>query len=113
MSISISSTDEIEINLLPGTVEEEVMQNIWFILSSLEFDCPLERELGLNGSFIDKPIEVSKALLTADIYDKVEKFEPRAEIVEISFDIDYDTGKITPTVEVEIDGEYDNEEYTE
>lgn len=113
MNYTIDTTENQPINLEPVTVEEEVIQNLWFLYSSLEYDVPLDRELGLNATYIDKPIETAKALATTDIYDKTEEYEPRAEIVNIDFKADYESGVLKPIVEVVINDEYDNEEYTE
>ena len=52
-------------------------------------------------------------MATTDIYDKTEEYEPRAEIVNIDFKADYESGVLKPIVEVVINDEYDNEEYTE
>lgn len=112
----IDTTEKVDINLTPETVEEEVMQNLWFLYSSIEYDVPLDRALGLNATFIDKPIETAKALATTDIYEKTEKYEPRAEIQNISFSVvedEYKNGILKPIVEVAINGEYDNEDDTE
>lgn len=113
MNYTIDTTENQPINLEPATVEEEVIQNLWFLYSSLEYDVPLDRELGLNATYIDKPIEAAKALATTDIYDKTEEYEPRAEITNIDFKADYERGILKPIVEVEINGEYEKEEYTE
>ena len=85
------------------------------LLSSIEYDIPLNREFGLNAAYIDKPITTATALATADIYDKIGEYEPRAEIVSIEFTTDYKRGILKPKVEVEVNGEYDeyDEEYTE
>ncbi len=112
MDYIIDTTKENEINLAPATVYEEVIQNLYFLYSSTEHDVPLDRELGLDGTYIDRPIETAKALITADIYDKTEEYEPRAEIVSIEFKADYERGVLKPIVEVEINGGYENEEYT-
>lgn len=98
-----------EINLFPGTVEEEVLQNLWILYSSLECDVPLDRGLGLNAECTDRPFEVAKALVQAEIYDKTEQYEPRAEVINISFSEsnnmeDYMQGRLKPVVEVEING---------
>lgn len=49
MGYVIDTTEKENINLAPGTVEEEVIQNLWFLYSSLEYDVPLDRALGLNA----------------------------------------------------------------
>jgi hypothetical protein len=111
MSFTIDTTQEQPISLAPQTIYEEVIQNVWFLLSSIEYDIPLNREFGLNAAYIDKPITTA----TADIYDKIGEYEPRAEIVSIEFTTDYERGILKPKVEVEVNGEYDeyDEEYTE
>ena len=111
MSYKIDTAKSSQINIEPKTVYEEVLQNLWFLYSSIEYDVPLDRALGLNATAIDKPIETARALAITDIYDKTEKYEPRAEIVNIEFTVDHEKGVLKPIVEVEINGEYDNEEY--
>ncbi len=100
------------INFVPVTIEEEIIQNLYFLYSSLEYDIPLDRALGLNATYIDKPIKAAKALITTDIYDKTMAYEPRATIVKIDFKTDYERGILKPIVEVDIDGEY-NKKYTQ
>lgn len=115
MSYIIDTAENIEINFNPETVEEEILQNLWLLYSSLENDVPLDRELGLNVTYVDRPIETAKALLQSDIYDKTERYEPRASVVNILFSDnaeEYMKGKLKPIVEVEIHGDYDNEKYT-
>ena len=70
MNYTVDTTENQPINLEPVTVEEEVIQNLWFLYSSLEYDVPLDLS-------------------------------------------DYERGILKPIVEVEINGEYENEEYTE
>lgn len=53
MSFTIDTAQEQPINLAPQTLYEEVIQNVWFLLSSLEYDIPLNREFGLNAAYID------------------------------------------------------------
>ena len=113
MTYTVDTAKESGINIAPKTVYEEVIQNLYFLYSSTEYDIPLDRGLGLTPKYIDKPIETAKALAAADIYDKTEEYEPRAEIVNIGFKADYESGVLKPIVEVAINDEYDNEEYTE
>ena len=79
MSVKINSTEKIELSINPTTIEEEVVQNLWLLYSSLEYDCPLDMELGLKATYIDRPLDVATALATADIYEKTEKYEPTSD----------------------------------
>lgn len=112
MSIVIDTTEQIELKINPETVVDEVLQNLWFLYSSIEYDVPLNRAFGLNATYLDKPIETAKALAMSDIFEKTELYEPRAEIVDITFKVDYERGIIKPIVEVRINEEYNEEEYT-
>lgn len=112
MNYTIDTIQNNPINLEPKTVYEEVVQNLWFLYSSMEYDIPLDRSLGLKGNYIDKPIDTAKALIITDIYDKTEKYEPRAEIVNIDFTTDYENGVLSPKVEVKINAEYENKGYS-
>ncbi len=108
MAYIVDTSSRQEINLHPETVEEEVLQNLWMLYSSLECGVPLDRGLGLAAGYTDRPPGVAEALLQAEIYDKTEKYEPRAEVVNISFadtsGKDYTGGILKPVVEVEING---------
>lgn len=112
MVYSVSAIEEKEITIKPENVIEEILQNVWVILNTLEYDCPLIRGLGLNASFVDKPIEAAQALCVADIYDKIELYEPRAEVLEVTFKDNHHTGKVYAIVEVEIHAN-SREEYSE
>lgn len=112
MSYTLSAAEERGINFRPESVVEEVLQNVWFILNTMEYDCPLARGLGLNPGFIDRPIETAQALSVADVFDKIETYEPRAEVLGVTFESSHAAGRIYAKVEVNINGDYDSEEYT-
>ena len=68
MSYTVSAAEERGINFRPESTVEEVLQNVWFILNTMEYDCPLARGLGLDPEFIDRPIETAQALSVADVF---------------------------------------------
>lgn len=115
MSYMVTAYETKIVNLAPETVTEEVLQNVATIISTPKFTVPLDRKLGLMSSVIDRPIPIAKALIIGEIMDAIEEYEPRAEIVEITFLDDGETeetaagremrGKIVPRVEVNIIGE--------
>ena len=85
-----------------GTVES-ILQNVAAILSTRQQSVPLYRGFGLPMNFIDKPIGAAKAIMAAEIAGAIRKFEPRASVAGISFEIDEAApGRLVPTVEVEI-----------
>lgn len=93
-----------EINYAPASVVLEVLQNVKTLLNTKKYTIVLDRNFGIDNSFIDKPIETAKALFRVSIIEAIRKYEPRAEVLSIEFrnsndDLSY---KITPVVEVKI-----------
>ena len=79
-----------------------VLQNVGIILSTFEGTVPLYRDFGISPTYMHKPMPTAKALLRAEIKEKVERYEPRVSVMSITFD---ETGNcLIPTLEVEILG---------
>lgn len=105
MNYIVTAYEKKEINLAPETVEEEILQNIIMILSTPRFSVPLDREFGLSQRFVDKPIPIAKTIGVAEVLDAIEKYEPRVEVLEVTFKEgpeDGMHGKLIPQVEVKI-----------
>lgn len=106
MNYIISTKDLGSITLNETDTVKSVLQNIRIILSTRQFSVPLYREFGLPMQFLDKPIPVAKALLIAEIRDAITEFEPRANMLNVTVEIDENApGKVHATVEVEIKDE--------
>jgi phage baseplate assembly protein W len=82
---------------------KDVLQNVRDILATPEGSVPYFREFGIDMSFIDKPQPVARALLIATVTEKIQQFEPRAEVRSVTFsNDDSNLGRLIPAVEVEI-----------
>jgi len=46
-----------EVNLFPQTVIEEILQNVSVLLTTVVGSVPLDRNLGINATFIDVPAQ--------------------------------------------------------
>lgn len=90
-----------EIDLAPGNVYQEVLQNVAVILDLIEKSCPMFRDGGLPGQLIGRPLPVVENILVGKIYDQIEEFEPRADIAGIRFEEDARTGRMIPIIELE------------
>lgn len=103
MSYMVSSQNMDSVTLNEGDTVKSVLQNIAIILKTRQQSVPLYRDFGLPMQFIDKPIPVAKAMLIAEIQDAVAKYEPRATVLNVTFEVDDNVpGKLIPTVEVEV-----------
>ena len=75
------------------------LQNVAIILSTLEGTVPLYRDFGISSEYVHMPIPAAKALLRAEIKEKVERYEPRVSVIGVTFE---ETGNgLIPTLEVE------------
>lgn len=103
MSYKVKAADLEAVRLNETDTVKSVIQNIAIILSTPKGTCPQYRDFGLDQSFLDKPIPVARTLMYSKIKEAVEEFEPRAEVVNVTFDVDPAIpGKLIPTVEVNI-----------
>lgn len=90
-----------KINFSPQTALEEVLQNVNMIISTPKFTVPLDRNFGLSQRFIDMPLPAAQAVFIAEIIDAITEYEPRAEVVAVTFEQDKAVpGRLLPVVEV-------------
>lgn len=92
------------INWNTDTVEAEVTQNIATLLNTISYTVPYDRTLGLNPDFLDETTEIAKAKLTAQVVELIRQREPRAEVKQVTYEVDNIEGRLVPTVEVAING---------
>lgn len=82
----------------PETVRDEVAQNVMTILLVLRGSQPLFRELGVSSRLVDRPMHLLETEMAVELFDQVEKFEPRAAVKEIHFRYEPLLGTAIPTV---------------
>ncbi len=103
MSYTISATDLKSIQFNEKNELNAVLQNIAVILSTPMGTVALYRDFGLDWSFLDKPTPVAKVLMVAPVREAIQRWEPRATVLDVSFSEDpAQPGVLIPTVEVDI-----------
>lgn len=104
MSYIVSATDLKAVRFNEKNELDAVLQNIAVILSTPMGTVPLYRDFGLDWSFLDKPTPVAKVLMVAPVREAIQRWEPRATVLDVSFSEDpAQPGILIPTVEVDID----------
>lgn len=63
-----------------------IFQNIRMIIRTLSFSVPLDRAFAHDARYIDSPAPVETARLTSQLWDAIEKYEPRVEVDSIDFE---------------------------
>ena len=99
--VVITGNERQKINFAPETTAEEIVQNVRTILTTIKYQIPLDREFGIDGDPVDKPMPQAQALITSEIIRQVRRYEPRAVINSITFTGELN-GKLIPRVEVTI-----------
>lgn len=92
------------IDFLPKTTEDEIIQNVRNIIVTALDSVPYARSLGM-GEVLDRPILTAKAQLSAVLTIAIMDGEPRAEVVSVSFNetaADAADGRIIPVVRVRL-----------
>ena len=83
-----------------------ILQNVRMILATRKGSVPHFRDYGVSWEYVDRPINVAKAMLCASAKEAVEAFEPRVTVVGVSAEADENNpGRLIPIVEVEINDE--------
>ena len=101
MTYEISGGETPPLNLAPATLAEEVVQNVRMIISTVKYSVPMDREFGIEGAILNRPVNVAKAHLTNEMFRAVRRYEPRAEITDINFDGD-ESGQLTPRIKIRV-----------
>lgn len=90
------------INFAPSTMVAEVLQNVSTIISTLRFTVPMSREFGVDYSLLDSPLPVAKAQASAQIISAIQQREPRAKVLEVTYEGDGAEGILIPHVRIDI-----------
>jgi phage baseplate assembly protein W len=96
------TTQPREIIFSPSSTIEEILQNVYTILTTMIFTVPLFREFALDASIIDDPIPIAKARLVSEVIEKVQMYENRVIVEEVIFNDDFMEGRIEPAVRIRL-----------
>lgn len=102
MDAVIKENKNIIYNPMPATVYEEVIQNLTFLLNTPKYSIPLDRGFGLGLDYTDKPQALAIQGMTAELYEVIQDYEPRATVKNITFEEVTETGTMKPRIEVSI-----------
>jgi phage baseplate assembly protein W len=95
-------------NFAPTGTVEEVLQNVRTLIMTEKYSVPLDRDLGIDAAFLDRPAPDAMARLRVRMNEEIHRYEPRAKVKIIEFRQYADgtalSGKFYPVAHVEIRG---------
>lgn len=65
--------------------QEDILRCVRNIILTPAGSVPLDRDFGIDQSFLGYPIDAAKNLLAVEIIEKIEKYEPRVSVLEVDF----------------------------
>lgn len=86
----------------PADTGQEIAQNVRVITTTRRGTQPLDRELGIDGRYIDAAGTRGRALLAADILDTLPRQEPRVGVKSVDFTGQPDAGEYSPVIDYEV-----------
>lgn len=90
-----------EVNIMPASELEEIIQNVQMIVSTMRGTVPLDRAFGIDTRWLDEPTNVVQARAVGEITSAVNKQEPRARVQKVFFTGELD-GSTNITVRIEV-----------
>ena len=101
----VMPTDSGALTLGASETVRSVLQSVSLILSTPKGSVPMYRDFGLNTEFLDLPAPIAEVRMVSEIREAIGRWEPRATVTDVSFVRDTLSGRLIPTVEVEINSE--------
>lgn len=75
------------------TDPEDILRCLRNLLMTPAGTVPLDRDFGIDQSFMEYPLDVAQSLLAVEIIDKVDRYEPRISVTDV---------ELTPDMEGQI-----------
>jgi hypothetical protein len=81
----------------------EIYRNLQVLYGTVAGEQALDRDFGIDGAAIDFPSETAQELLAAEYVRKTRKYEPRANVMSVSWkENNGSEGFLRPKVVIEI-----------
>jgi len=107
--LTILGIERSQINWFPQNIIEEIIQNVAVLLVTIVGSVPLDRNLGLDATFIDEPSPRGMMKFRIFAIETIQQYEPRVEITEVDFirrPNEASDGRLYPRIKVRILDEY-------
>lgn len=101
MEFEVSASLE-GVDFAPPSEAAEILQNVRTIITTPKYSVPLNREFGVTAAWLDEPLPVAQARLTAEIITAVQQWEPRVRVTQVTYETDPAQGVLRPKVRVRL-----------
>lgn len=77
---------------------EDILRCLETLYSTRKGSQPLDRNLGLDWSFIDKPLPVAQQEYAFEVIKKTKEYEPRVNVQDVTYEFDEINGQMKPVI---------------
>lgn len=82
-------------------LDEDIVQSLNTLYTTRAGTVPLDRDFGIIADFVGETIPIFQNQYAVEIMMKTEKYEPRVFVRQVTFEVDSDSGVITPIIQLE------------
>lgn len=86
MVYTVRSDIGASITLMENDPASSILQNIYLLLNTRKGTVPFMRDFGLPMEYKDKPLQLAKTILTAEVIEAVSIYEPRVKSIKMSLE---------------------------
>ena len=83
MIYTVRSDEAHTISFLENDLVSSVQQNIYLLLTTRKGTVPFMRDFGLSMEYKDKPLQLAKTILAAEVIEAVSIYEPRVKNIKM------------------------------
>jgi len=85
-----------------GSLRKELMDQLALLLSTPVGTVVLDRDFGIDFSFVDMPLPIAQTMLAAELAEKIEKYIPQLTLREVILTYADTDGNLNVKVVVDI-----------
>lgn len=78
--------------------QEDISRCLRTLYATRKGSQPLDRNFGLDWSFIDKPLPVAQQEYAFEVIKKTREYEPRVKVKEVTYIYDENKGLMRPVI---------------
>lgn len=97
---------QIEINgVYERELRNDILEKCEFLLTLTKGAIPMNRDIGIDPGIISQPAYIAQQMYTMGAIELIEKYETRAAVEEIQFEMSGGAGNMVPKVVLIYNGE--------
>lgn len=86
-------------------LRNDILEKCEFLLSVFKGTVPMNRDIGIDPDIVSQPLYIAQQMYTMSAIETIEKYETRAIVEEVQFEMTAGAGNMIPKVRLIYNGE--------